>query len=59
VFDSPYTTESKKIDTTSGFKNNEFKVTKEARTGYGLWYFGSYTKNNAKKEGWIKSVDFK
>ncbi|MFW7362018.1 GH25 family lysozyme [Vagococcus fluvialis] len=59
VFDTPYTTESKKIDTTNGFKNNEFKVTKEARTGYGLWYFGSYTKNNAKKEGWIKSVDFK
>ncbi|MBO0487273.1 GW dipeptide domain-containing protein [Vagococcus fluvialis] len=59
VYDSPYTAGTKKIGTTAGFKNKEFKVLKSAKTGYGLWYYGEYTQNNAKKSGWIKSVDIK
>ncbi|MBO0477352.1 SH3-like domain-containing protein, partial [Vagococcus sp. DIV0080] len=57
VYDTPYTSSSSQIDTTKDFKIKEFKKTKEARTGYGLWYYGSYTKNGKVKTGWIKSVD--
>ncbi|MGX7067009.1 GH25 family lysozyme M1 (1,4-beta-N-acetylmuramidase) [Vagococcus fluvialis] len=59
VYDSPYTADTKKIGTTSGFKNKEFKTSKSAKTGYGLWYYGEYTQNNTKKVGWIKSSDIK
>lgn len=58
VFDTPYTKDSKKIDTTQNITKKEFYKTKEARTAFGLWYFGSYKKNGLTKTGWIKSVDF-
>ncbi|MBO0477351.1 SH3-like domain-containing protein, partial [Vagococcus sp. DIV0080] len=57
IYDSPYVPGTEEIDKTFSLENNQFNKTKEARTGYGLWYYGSYTKNGKVKTGWIKSVD--
>lgn len=57
VFDSPYVPTSKRIDTTSDFKDKRFNKTEEARTPYGTWYYGTYEKNGSVITGWIKSVD--
>lgn len=57
VYDTPYTEKTKRLGSTSDFKDKEFRVTEEATTGYGLWYKGHYTQNGKEKSGWIKSVD--
>ena len=57
VYDSPYVETTKKIDSTQGVYGTQFRATKSANTGYGLWYYGTYTKNNQQKAGWIKSTD--
>ncbi|MGX4686642.1 GH25 family lysozyme [Vagococcus sp. JNUCC 83] len=57
VYDTPYIETTKKIDTTQGINGTIFKATKSATTGYGNWYYGTYTKNGVQKSGWIKSND--
>ncbi|WP_158563505.1 MULTISPECIES: GH25 family lysozyme [Vagococcus] len=57
VYDRPYTETTQRIDTTNGTYGSSFKATKSATTGYGLWYYGTYIKNNQTKAGWIKSTD--
>ncbi|MFI3805961.1 GH25 family lysozyme [Vagococcus fluvialis] len=57
IYDSPYTVDSKQKDVSNNIKNKEFKIIKEARTPYGLWYFGEYEQSEKKQTGWVKSTD--
>lgn len=57
VYDAPYTETTKKIDTSQGISGTIFNATKTATTGYGNWYYGTYTKNGVQKSGWIKYND--
>lgn len=57
VYDTPYVETTKKIDTTEGIEGTTFVSTKSANTGYGLWYYGTYTKNGQQRAGWLKSTD--
>ncbi|MGX6962761.1 GH25 family lysozyme [Vagococcus xieshaowenii] len=57
VYKNAYKAGTARIDLTTGLTGSVVKPSKVTETEYGTWYYVSYTKNGAKKAGWIKSND--